>query len=89
MALRHGVPAIHLHRELVAAGGLMSDAGSITDAYHLAGDYTGRIRKGEKPANLPIPQTMKVELFVNFETAKGLSLTIREAILLRPVEVIQ
>ena len=74
LALRHRVLAISQTRAFAAAGGLMSYAGSALDAYRQAGAYTGRVLKGEKPADLPVQQTTKVELIVNLKTAKALGL---------------
>ena len=76
LAVRHAVPAVFETREFVAAGGLMGYGGSITDAYRLAGIYVARIIKGEKPADLPIQQATKVELFLNLNTAKALGITV-------------
>jgi putative ABC transport system substrate-binding protein len=75
LALRHSVPAIYQFREFAAAGGLMSYGGG-TEIYRIAGDYVGRILKGEKPGDLPIQQETKLALYINMKTARALGITI-------------
>jgi ABC-type uncharacterized transport system substrate-binding protein len=76
LTLRHAVPAINQYREFAAAGGLISYGSDDREAYRLAGIYTGRVLKGEKPADLPVQQATKVELFINLKTAKALGISV-------------
>ena len=89
LAARNALPVMHQFREFPAAGGLMSYGTDFADAYHQLGIYVGKILKGAKPADLPVQESVKVELIVNLKTAKALGITFPEAILQRANEVIE
>ena len=89
LAVRHKVPTVYRGREFAAAGGLVSYGTSPESSYHLAGVYTGRVLKGEKPADLPVQQASKFELYINLKTAKALGITVPLPLSGRADEVIE
>jgi putative tryptophan/tyrosine transport system substrate-binding protein len=89
LSVRHAVPTIYQGRSFAVAGGLLSYGGDTTDAYRLTGIYVGRVLKGEKPADLPVQQATKVELYINLNTAKALGITVPISLLGRADEVIE
>ena len=89
LTVHHAVPAVFETREFVVAGGLMSYGGSITEAYRLTGNYTGRVLRGDKPADLPVQQGTKTEMYINQKTANALGLNVPNTLIGRADEVIE
>jgi putative tryptophan/tyrosine transport system substrate-binding protein len=88
-AIRHAVPTIAQWPEFAVAGGLLSYGARPTDSYRLAGGYTGRVLRGDKPADLPVQQVSKVEMVINFKTAKALGISVPLALSGRADEIIE
>lgn len=89
LSAQHAVPAVYQYRPFVAAGGLLSYGGDDTEYYHLAGVYAGRVLRGEKPSDLPVQQSTKVELIINLKTAKALGINVPNTIIGRADEIIE
>ena len=89
LAIQRAVPTVYKGRDFAAAGGLLSYGADFTATYRLAGTYTGRVLKGEKPADLPVQQATKIEMFLNLKTAKALGINVPLTLLGRADEVFE
>jgi ABC-type uncharacterized transport system substrate-binding protein len=89
LAVRYALPVVFEFREFVVAGGLLSYGGDVPNSYRLTGNYVGRVLKGEKPAELPVQQATKVELYISLKTAKALGLNVPNTLIGRADEVIE
>jgi putative ABC transport system substrate-binding protein len=89
LTVRHAMPAIYQDRSFPAAGGLMSYGSDVLESYRLVGTYTGRVLKGESPAELPVAQPTKFDLVINLKTAKVLGISVPPAVIARANEVIE
>jgi putative tryptophan/tyrosine transport system substrate-binding protein len=89
LAAHHGVPAVAAHPEFASAGGLVSYGNGLVNAYRLEGNYVARLLKGEKPADIPVQQSVRVRMVINLRTAKALGLTVPPTLLARADEVIE
>jgi putative ABC transport system substrate-binding protein len=89
LALRHAVPTIYQSRDFAVVGGLLGYGTDFRETYRLAGNYTGRVLKGEKPADLPVQQATKVEFYLNLKTAKALGITVPPSMQARADEMIE
>jgi putative tryptophan/tyrosine transport system substrate-binding protein len=89
LVVRHRLPAVYESREFAVAGGLLSYGTDVADAYRLSGNYTGRILKGEKPADLPVQQATKAELHINLKSAKSLGLNVPNTLIGSADELIE
>jgi putative ABC transport system substrate-binding protein len=89
ITVRHKVPAIFHGREFAAAGGLLSYGASVVASYLLAGVYTGRILRGERPGDLPVQRSSKLEIYINLNTAKALGVTIPQGLMIAADEVFE